>query len=384
MAIDTKVRVEYIPKDGSGVINTLAFTGKVNNVSGFTGTYVGSPLEMPSTGARPFILGASKLGDGSVFGGGGKDGKYPGAMFRAMWGVRTADGARWKNPIEQGDVKKFWYFEKGTTSDTWYTADRFQLTVSGTAMKQIMIYFDSVVGQFPTSLTINGNDITNDNTFVVFAPETPVDVFTIYFNDWNVDKFPVRITGIVVDLDVVYDKHGGLMDTLRGSESMPENTLPYNARLGQYGKFDVKDIDRRIKELEELNLIDSDIKVDVYLDDKLVGRYLFDTWDYDDNASEIAVELKDEIPGWDNIIVSEIELQGDLSALDFYNLLIEQDNSIEFEPLSTEINDKLLGIRKTLFYLEGGKLSEQWNKFHSITATNGGMNKDGKYEVRND
>ncbi|MDR1940413.1 MAG: hypothetical protein LBQ40_06450 [Clostridiales bacterium] len=117
-----------------------------------------------------------------------------------------------------------------------------------------------------------------------------------------------------------------------------------------------------ILNLEEMNLITTEAKATALSNDVVIGKYLFNTWNYDTNAKELSASFRDAIDKWHNIVVLEQPLQENVTALDLYNLLKTFDDNILYEDLSNDMQAYLTSIKIRFMYLEESNLWAEWNK----------------------
>jgi hypothetical protein len=144
-----------------------------------------SLLSIENNGARPFILGASLLGEGDVWW--QHDIKYSGFM-----------GLELNNGLPNNDFNTPQIF-----------------TFSGNDISGLIINFDKVAQQWATELIINGITYKNNSVSFIWANKIPVDNVTIEIKKWNKPLYPVRITSIFdFEAAINYIAIGKTRDTL--------------------------------------------------------------------------------------------------------------------------------------------------------------------------
>ena len=324
--VSYKCEIEFLPKGDGSLTSVTLPTG--NNISRFNGGNVrGSSIESPNVGAKPFIIGVSKIGDGSQLLSG-----YNGYISRML---SNADG----------------------------TCD-FTMTINGENIDNFTIHFDKVVNEYATEIYIDDVKYVNDDTHF-FMNVTNQNSHTVRFTKWSKGNSNIRFTAITIGLTLTFDKFNGLLSFVRGSQSMQDNTLPTYGAISQYGSVRIADYTNEIQDIEQLNMLKSGLKIKLYLDNELVGDYLFDTFDKDGQIYDI--QLTDEIIKWNDISLDGTLVQNDKTALDLYSFLISQYTEAKYEDISQSNNEYLSNIKIKYYYLEKGTLFEQWNKFCDIT-----------------
>lgn len=339
--VDYKCEIEFIPK-GDGSLDTV--TPPVgNNISNFNGGEVNnSSIKNPNIGSNPFIIGVNKIGDGS---------KY---------------------------LNEYKGYLSSVLSDNDGNCD-FIMSISGSNIDNFTIHFDNIVNQYATQIEIDNVIYENDDTHFFINVEKN-NSHIIKFLKWSKPNSNIRFTAITIGLTLTFNQFNGLISFVRGSQSMQDNTTPSYGALSQYGSVKLADYTGEINEIEELNMLTSGIKVKLYLDNELVGDYLFDTFEKE-NRTTYNVQLNDEIIKWNDIIISSSPLQENKTAKDFYDFLISQYEA-DYEILSDDIKNYLENIKIQYYYLESGSLFSQWNKFCDITQMLVYKKQNGKIALR--
>lgn len=339
--VDYRCEIEFIP-EGGGTLNSVTLPNG-NNISKFNGGNIsGSAIEYPKVGARPFIFGVSKFGEGAVFAD-----EYNGYLSSVL-------------------------------SDSDGNCD-FTMTITGSNIDNLTIHFDNIVNEYATQIQIDGKSYINDDTHFFITCDKS-NTHTIKFTKWSRAISNIRFTAITIGLTLTFNQFNGLLSFTRGSQSMQDNTTPNYGALAQYGSIKLADYTGEINEIEELNMLTSGIKIRLYMDNELVGDYLFDTFDKE-NKTTYNIQLTDEIANWNNILINGESLQENITAYDFY-LLLKNYYEADYEDLSPEMIDYLKSIIIKYFYLENGTLFEQWNKFCDITQMLVYKKQNGKIALR--
>lgn len=324
--VDYKCEIEFISKNNSN-INTITLPNG-NNISQFNGgNYKDSSIEYIKRGSNPFIIGVSKIGDGSQY-----LNEYSGYLSSVL-------------SDSNGDCN-------------------FEMTINGSAIDKIIIFFDNVVNEYATEIYID--DQVYENNSVYFIQEVAnQSSHIVRFTKWNKANSNIRFTSITVGLSLTFNQFNGLLYYIRGSQSMQDNSLPEYGALSQYGNVKIADYTGLINQIEELGYLAQGIKIKLYLDDELVGDYLFDTFERE-NSTVYNIQLNDEIIKWNEIFVPGQLLKENATAYELY-VLLKSYYQADYENLDDDIANYLTNIKIKYFYLESGSLFSQWNKFCDIT-----------------
>lgn len=340
--VDYRCEIEYLPK-GNGNINSVNLPIG-NNISLFNGgQYSNSSIELPKNGSNPFILGVNTIGDGSQY-----TEKYEGYMSKQL-------------------------------SDENGNCD-FEITIAGEDIDNFIIHFDNVVNQYATEIQIDNETFTNDDTFFVAYIDKKT-THTVKFTKWSKPNSNIRFTAITIGLTLTYNQFNGLSYFVRGSQNMQDNSSPSYGAISQYGNVVISDFAGEISEMEQINVLKSGIKIKLYLDDNLVGEYIFDTFEKE-NDTTYNIQLTDKIYKWNDMNVNTEYYQENKTAYDLYLFLKSQDTNVEYEELTEETINFLQSISIKYMYFDESSLFTNWNKFGSITQMRICQNEIGKVCIR--
>lgn len=186
---------------------------------------------------------------------------------------------------------------------------------------------------------------------------------------------------ISVDYSVLQDieaKHAGRAD----------NEKPSYGIISNSGSMTFADNYGKIKDYAERKLLKPDLKVYIFLKDTIsgksveVGNYETSDWDYDTANREVTVQFKDSLEELQEINHDGIDLARDndgnviksKTAKDLYNdLLLATPSKYNFPPFDSLDRNTRMRLGNTIiqfYYLESGKLWQQWTKLCELAQAN--------------
>lgn len=266
--IDYKLEIEVFDNENNGIINNVTVDEPVEG-SFQGGAYQNSAIETISNGANPFIVGQSKVGDGSYFAD-----NYNGALSYI------------KSDIN-GDI-----------------TPSYKIVISGENIHSFVINFDNITNEFATQIKINNTLIYNDDTLFVYKLEEPTNRLDIEFLKWNLPNRYIRYTSIRVDLKLTYNQFTGLLEFTRGSQSTQNSGYPQYGLTSQYGSCKILDNNGELSELELLQILNKNIKFKFYMDNELIGTYVYKEIDKEEKTNIYNVKLQDIAINFNDIIIN--------------------------------------------------------------------------------
>lgn len=344
--------VRVLIEDGNasivGKIKEISLTAEKNNISTYevTTTYEDNVLSQTSNmGKNVFIIGESKVGDGSTFA----------SSYDGYIGTTKSDS-------------------EGNVSD-------FYIILSGEGIARIKINFDDIKNQYATRMAINGAIVANNNFSFNYELPTPIDNVTIQILNWNIPNAFIKITSITTALTLEYTERKGLQEIIRGSQMIDDNTLPKFGIISNYGSIRVIDKDLKIENLANQNLLETEKDVRIYFNNKLIGTYLTNNFTKDGNMVDI--ELKDKLLALQDIYIDKHYI-GNVGLETAFSILINQLEKSEyyFETFTqTRISNALENISVTQdLFIERSSLWELLNKICQIIGMRMWLNENGLLE----
>ena len=308
-------------------------------------------------GSNPFIIGASKLGDGSTF----------------------SDGVDYFIGDQLSD--KNGYFE--TPYDIVINCP--------TTLTAFEISFDKINNRHPAKIFVDGKEYINDDA-VFTVSVLSGDTHRITIDNWNSPKYPLVITGIYVEVSIDIDRRN-LISLKSSIFERSDLKLPSWGIISNTGNIEFNDTDGEIRDYAEQLLLESGLKCEIKLNNTLVdgasetiGLFETDEWDYDNDNRVVSVSLKDDLEEWQNINVAEISYDPrkiehkpfkwfyvELWKLTSNRFYAEEDiygngnyNMLAFDELDTDTQGVLQNTYIQYPLLESGSLWEQWTKLCEV------------------
>lgn len=349
--------------DDNGSLNSVSSELLGNNIS----SDWQSIKDVKSHGSNPFIIGASKLGDGSTFS--DKVDYFIGSQL-------SDDNGEFQPPCE--------------------------ITVNGYNIKSLTIAFDTVNNRHPNTIKIDNVEYADDDAIFTISNLPSANTHTITIDNWNAPKYPLVITGIYVEISIDID-YRNLISLNRSITYRADNKLPSYGIISNTGNLEFNDLNGEIRDYAEQMLLTSDLKVKITLNNTLantheqVGIFETETWDYDNDNRSVSVSLKDDLEEWQDIQVKGFNfdprnpfktiIDGKMSNV--YRWLQGRDENgkprtpqkyemLPFEQLDTKTKEIL--ERTTIEYplLENGTLWQQWQKLCEVCGLYIYKNNEGK------
>jgi hypothetical protein len=355
----------------------ITLTAKIDLISGNNGTLsglsskllgnnisskIGAIKGVKSQGSNPFIIGASKLGDGSTF-----------------------------------SDKVDYFISSQLSDDKGEFQPPCEMKISGYNITSLTIAFDTVNNRHPNTIKIDSIEYTDDDAIFTIHNLKKSDEHTIEIDNWNSPKYPLVITGIYVEISINID-YQNLISLNRSITYRGDNKLPSYGIISNTGNLEFNDLNGEVKDYAEQMLLTSDLKVEINLNNTLAKTHeqvgIFETrdWDYDNDNRSVSVSLKDDLEEWQDIQVQgfsydPINPNTILREKTMANLYVWLQDSkrtpSKYQMLSFEdLDEKTQNILKSTFIkyplLENNNLWEQWNKLCQVCGLYIYKNNEGK------
>ena len=340
----------------------ITLTAKINLLSGnnkalslastnLSGNNISSKLSdivgVKKQGSNPFIIGASKLGDGSTF----------------------SDGVDYFIGDQLSD--KNGYFE--TPYDIVINCP--------TTLTAFEISFDKINNRHPAKIFVDGKEYINDDA-VFTVSVLSGDTHRITIDNWNSPKYPLVITGIYVEVSIDIDRRN-LISISRSIFDRSDLKLPSWGIISNTGNIEFNDTDGEIRDYAEQLILQSGLKCEIKLKNTLVdgasetiGLFETDEWDYDNDNRVVSVSIKDDLEEWQDISVEEISYDPRKIESKPFKWLYEHlwaittaNNNytmLAFDELDTDTQGVLQNTYIQYPLLESGSLWESWQKLCEV------------------
>lgn len=358
MPNEVKVKLNFINSLGGTIASVVVPTP--NEVSEFNGgTYAGSTLNTASDGADLFFCGKSICGNGGKF-----YSQYDGYISNVV---------------------------SSTIINTYGTYDTtFNMQVYGTNIKRLTFIFDETVQEFPTRISINNIEYSNNNNIFVWGSETALETVNITFVDWNKPNSLIRFTGLMVGLELTYDRGNGLKFVMANSQCQQNTSELALGVVSQNATVEIVDAQNQIVNLSSAGIIDTNVLTTIYLDGKTIGVYqrtTDDGWDINRNTNEVSISLTDRLQDWQKIDFNWGSLQLNKDCGYVLERLIKftvENTDIKYDDFDIEQTtlDWLGKLKVPYCYLEEDTLWNEWNKLCNAGGLQIYQKHDGKIKVR--
>lgn len=351
-----------------GGIGTEEFA--YNNVSSHFGYVVNKLRKQTQT---PFIIGSSKIGDGSVF---------------VDKPVDYFIGSKLSN--ENGMFTNLYQNSNGTYIDFY----QFDISKDdGSNIGTFTIAFDVINNRHPRTIIVNSTTYTLDDPTFTINIEKPMA--NIIIRNWNTPNSPLVFTGIYAPQteDLLYTNLISCKSTIFDRS---DYNLPNYGIISNPASIEFNDPMGKIKDYADQLVLVSGLKVTISLTDTLenssetIAEMQTKEWDYDNNNKIASVSLQDDLVEWQDIYIEgfSYDPRNPFSVLpngsmeDLYKWLWDRTpskyNMLTFDELDE--NTKTILTSTTVQYplLESAKLWEQWTKLCQVCALYIYKNRNGR------
>lgn len=279
-------------QNGDGKIETANVSVGGNNVSSF----ITSVIDTKVAGSSIFLLGKSKLGDGSAY---------------------CADAE--------------YFIGKEFCDENGYFNPSYDLTITGSNIQGISVVFDDYNIEYATLLEVDGKLHNNNSiTFTTEVSDQTLDTHVIKMLKWSEPNSPPRIQGIFVslniDLSVLQTVSMNFKRMTRG-----DNDLPSWGIISSTGNIEFNDLNQSIQEYIKREMIKQNLKCTINLNNTLtmteqtIATMYTDKWNYDNDSRIVNVSLKNDLEEWQNIFIDAISYDPNsvkpMSFAELYNIL---------------------------------------------------------------
>lgn len=348
---------------------SMGATGKLNGISckvqgekaqgNNISSEITSVLEQKRKALNPYIIGASKVGDGSTF-------------------LQNVD----------------YYIGKEQSGTNGKFENEYIIEVSGENIDTLTIAFDTTNKRHPHYIDVNDTRYYDDDAIYTIKDLGGVGYVKITIDNWNSPQFPLVITGVYVNIDIVINRRN--LISLNGSIMSRSNLkLPSYGIISNSGNLKFVDTNGEIKDYAENLMLTSDQKVQIFLNDTITKREeqiaIYETreWDYDNDNRTVSVSLKDDLEEWQDIQVDgfdydprdpyKIVAHGQMTNLYvwLWHRTPPKYNMIAWDKLDQQTKDIMLTTLMKYPLLKSGSLWQQWTKICEVCGLYIYKNKDG-------
>ena len=337
-----KIRIEYLENQGS--IDAIDFSVEPNNLS----SKALNNLTNANAYETPFLLNLSDL-----------SGKY--------------------KYLKSGGVK---YYISSVLSDENSNID-IDIDVTTTGASSLTLVFSEEY--YPTLIKINGIEYNNsNNTFQLGVTSTSQTKTKIQVLKMNKPNAPLVVTNVNTGITIDYSDDY-IINIERGSQLTTDNELPNYELVYQYGSCEFIDEDNVVLNLKASGVLKKPKKVEIYLDDNIIGTYKVDTWKYNTQNSVVSITLTNEER---SLEIFPIESQKPTYKENYYayDLFLEikqklLDLGIVVEEIDSNIEEWLRSILISILKYNSTTMKDLIYQFCCFTQTSFFLNEKGNLEV---
>lgn len=329
--------------NGSGTMSNISNSNIVpNNLS----NNLDSIINKKYSGGNPFIIGVSKIGDGSKI-----SSKHNYIVSRNF---SNADGS---------------FTEKPT------------FTINGSNMTAITIEFDTYNNRHPNSITIDGTKYQDDDPIFTLPLESS-NTHTVVIDDWNTPNYPLVIQGIYSKVSIDIDRRNIKSLEINLSDRA-DNRLPSFGIISSSGSIEFIDTNGEVNDYASTSLLQQGLDVTVHLNNTIAKQNetitAFQTaeWQYDSYNKVVTVSLKDNLQDWQNINFSgfsynpnsSIPINGTALYQKLYNATPSKYKMLSYSSLDINTRNHLANLYVIYPFMESSKLWSAWDKFCDLFQT---------------
>ncbi|MGN0960773.1 MAG: hypothetical protein ACI4PF_01075 [Christensenellales bacterium] len=194
-------------------------------------------------------------------------------------------------------------------------------------LKDIIVYGDSVVGQFPTRAIVDGSKIIfSDGSRWAINLENESNTHTIEFTHWNRANYNACLTLISIMLRYYDIEKKDITDlsTLAQINSS-SGEIEYGVLYGN-GNVDLIDRDGELSELAEADIIsNNNTPIEVYVNNQKIAQHISSDNSYSRNSKLLSMELTSKLEKLENMEFPYIKgYQKDMTLYSVIYLIIEK------------------------------------------------------------
>jgi hypothetical protein len=239
----------------------------------------------------------------------------------------------------------------------------------------------------------------DDSIFTFRLPDNDGTRVILTINNWNAPYFPLVISGIYTTISLTLDKRN-LISLSRSIFDRSDYKSPSYGIISNTGNIEFNDLDGEVRDYAEQMLLTSDLKVSINLNETIskkteqIGVFETREWDYDNVNRSVSVSLKDDLEEWQDIQVKGFSYDprnpkanlSHQSMADLYKWLFKE-TPIKYDMLSfSELDQDTQNILQDTIVpypmLKDGLLWGQWQKLCEVCGLYIYKNNEGRTVCR--
>lgn len=179
--------------------------------------------------------------------------------------------------------------------------------VNAKNLKDIIIYGDSVSGQFPTRAIIDDTTeiFSDDNRWAINFKEEK-NIHTIEFTHWNRANYNACITLIAVMLKYFeVDKSNAIKSVESLSQSTGQPNEIFYGIVPNDGELKIIDLDNEIREMVNEEIIkNSNATIELFVNNKKIQEHISTNSSYNENNKILNMQMDNILSTWENIYIT--------------------------------------------------------------------------------
>lgn len=333
--------------DGSNSIRSVTIANRYNNIS----SDISNVINKRVRNGNAFIIGSSKIGDGSTF----------------------------SNGVD--------YYIGGEVSDSnGKFINMHSLYIEPLAqLGNVTIVFDDIGNGYPLTIKHSGGVIYPNDDPIVTIKVSGNNYVT--WQDWNKPNAPSIVRGIYTDVSIDLD-YSNLISMSGSIFERSDYKLPNFGIISNSGNIEFNDIDGEILDYAEEGWLTGGLETKLTLTNTLaknaqndVGTYYTATWNYDTDNRTCSVSIKDDLEEWQDINVEGFnydprnpnKVLANKTMGELYTWLWGKTPS-KYKMQTLDELDEATRTKLNSTYIEypllkSGNLWKQWSKFCEANQT---------------
>lgn len=195
------------------------------------------------------------------------------------------------------------------------------ITVNGEGIKYLILYSDLIEKHFLEVVEVNGLTYTGIDERLIIALEEETTQVTIKVIKVSEPYQPVKVTSIEVGLSLDFEDEQ-IINYDFGSQSQSNSDTIEFTVLSRYGSIELDNSDKLFNNLNDLDLLDTDIDAKVYLNNKKFGTYILRNGNLRYGGTSVEFELNDELLDIDQLVWNKAYyMEENVSAKTFLNFI---------------------------------------------------------------
>ena len=195
------------------------------------------------------------------------------------------------------------------------------IIVKGIGLKYLVFYSDLIEDDYLELVEVNGLIYNGINEKLIIALQSEHESVEIKVLKVSRPYQPVKVTSIEVGLNLQFENES-IVSYNFGSQSQSDpNTVEYTV-VSRFGALELDSNDGLFNNLNDLDLLDTDLEAKVYLNDKDFGSYILRNGNLNYGGTTAEFELNDELLDIDQFVWNKTYyMEENVTAKTFLNFI---------------------------------------------------------------